>query len=51
MPPVAPLSAANVRPPATGVGTSRWVVVPSPRPPLPLKPQQYAAPLVVTPQV
>src|SRR2546422_10687979 len=33
------------------VGTSRFVVVPSPSSPDPLKPQQYAAPLVVTPQV
>src|SRR5438552_11508030 len=36
---------------ATAVGTSRFVVVPSPSSPDPLKPQQYAAPLVVTPQV
>ena len=45
------LSAVNVRPPATGVGSRRWVVVPSPSCPLALKPQQYAAPVVVRPQV
>ena len=36
---------------ATAVGTSRFVVVPSPTWPLPFRPQQYTTPLVVTPQV
>src|SRR5436309_249992 len=36
---------------ATAVGTSRFVVVPSSSCALPCKPQQYAAPLVVTPPV
>src|SRR5207248_3173489 len=38
-------------PNATAVGTSRVVVVPSPTWSRLLKPQQYAAPLGVTPQV
>ena len=36
--------------PPTLVGTRLSVVVPSPRPPLPLYPQQYATPVVVIPQ-
>src|SRR2546429_414908 len=35
----------------TSTGVNSWVVVPSPNWPLPLKPQQYAAPAAVTPQV
>src|SRR5438093_13074092 len=38
-------------PNATAVGTCRVVVVPSPRSPRSLAPQQYATPLVVAPQV
>src|SRR2546422_10317743 len=45
------LSAANARPPATGVGTNRSLWVPSPSWPTVFTPQQYAAPLGVTPQV
>src|SRR5436309_2720168 len=36
---------------ATAVGTSRLIVVPSPSSPSTFRPQQYTAPLVVTPHV
>src|SRR5438034_128735 len=42
---------AGAVPNATAVGTSRAVVVPSPSRPRPLKPQQYAVAVGVTPQV
>ena len=38
-------------PPETATGVALLVVVPFPSSPAPLNPQQYAAPLVVTPQV
>jgi hypothetical protein len=40
-----------VSPPATAVGVKLLVVEPSPSWPLAFEPQQYAAPLVVRPQV
>src|SRR5688572_3739983 len=42
---------ANDNPPATGVGSSRSTVDPSPTEPTSLSPQQCAAPLAVSPQV
>src|SRR5579862_1067624 len=42
--------ATNVRPPETRLGTALSVVVPFPSCPKALKPQQYALPLVVSPQ-
>ena len=47
------LTAAKLTPAGatTSTGVNSWVVVPSPNWPLPLKPQQYAAPAAVTPQV
>src|SRR5207249_8518781 len=44
------LTAASVSPPETATGVALLVVVPFPSSPLPLYPQQYAVPLVVTPQ-
>jgi hypothetical protein len=44
------LTAAQVSPPATGAeGLELVVVVPSPSSPVPLNPQQCAAPPVITP--
>ena len=47
------LTLAKVSPPTTAVGVVTTGPAPGPRPssPLPLMPQQYAAPVVVTPQV
>jgi len=45
------LIVVKASPPATDTGPNDWVVVPSPNCPDPLEPQQYGAPLVVTPQV
>src|SRR6266550_3316636 len=44
-------TAANVSPPDTATGVRLLIVVPFPSSPEPLSPQQYAAPLGVTPQV
>src|SRR6266568_433627 len=41
----------NVSPPTTATGAKRWSVVLSPRLPKALRPQQYAAPLVVRAQL
>jgi hypothetical protein len=41
----------KVSPPDTATGTNLVVVVPSPSWPRSLRPQQYAVPLLVTPQV
>lgn len=46
-----PAIAAKVNPPATTVGTTRWLFVPSPTTPELLLPQQYAAPVLIRPQV
>jgi hypothetical protein len=45
------LSTENVRPPATGTGTSLEVVFPVPSCPRELAPQQNAVPVAVSPQV
>src|SRR5439155_7097056 len=50
-PPAAALTSAKIDPPVTTAGTELLVVVPFPSSPLALSPQQYAAPLVVMPQV
>src|SRR5438309_10304634 len=42
-------TAENVRPPVTATGTELEVVEPSPNWPSELSPQQYAAPVVVSP--
>src|SRR5207253_8981699 len=44
-------TAENVRPPVTATGTELEVVEPSPNWPSELSPQQYAAPVVASPQV
>src|SRR5438874_1040940 len=46
-----PVRATNVSPPLTGVGTAPELVDPLPSCPLSPVPQQYAAPVVVRPQV
>src|SRR5213593_2633556 len=45
------LTAAKVSPPDTATGVELLILVPLPSSPLPLWPQQYAAPAGVTPQV